>query len=102
MAKRIRVLDAANRSMQRLGYLKLLCLLVNKTETSNAEALGKRLVERVTKLIRVSPPFNPELRDYVSRRLTHRSYHDLRTSVLESPHAAAVHRLGLLHGRLAG
>src|SRR5487761_80512 len=83
MAKRIRVLDSANRAMQRLGYLKPLCALVNKTETSNLETLGKRLIERVTKRVVASSPLDAQTREYVKNRLTHRSYHDLRNAVLE-------------------
>ena len=52
MASRIRVLDSANRTMQRLGFLKALAALVNETETSNLETLGKRFVERVTKRVK--------------------------------------------------
>ena len=91
MPSRIRVLDSANRTMQRLGYLKPLCALVNATETSNLETLGKRLIERVTKRVRVSPPFDPQTRDYVKNRLTDRLYHDLRKAVLESANGAPVH-----------
>jgi hypothetical protein len=81
MASRIRVLDSANRTMQRLGYLKPLCALVNATETSNLETLGKRLIERVTKRVRA----------YVKNRLTDRLDHDLRKAVLESANGQAVH-----------
>lgn len=91
MPSRIRVLDSANRTMQRLGYLKPLCALVNASETSNLETLGKRLIERVTKRVRVSPPFDAQTRDYVKNRLTDRLYHDLRKAVLESANGAAVH-----------
>lgn len=91
MPSRIRVLDSANRTMQRLGYLKPLCALVNASETSNLETLGRRLIERVTKRVRVSPPFDAQTRDYVKNRLTDRLYHDLRKAVLESANGAAVH-----------
>jgi hypothetical protein len=90
MAKRIRVLDSANRAMQRLGYLKPLCALANKTETSNLETLGKRLIERVTKRVVVSPPLDAQTREYVKNRLTHRSYQDLRNAVLEPANSASV------------
>lgn len=91
MPSRIRVLDSANRTMQRLGYLKPLCALVNETETSNMETLGKRLIERVTKRVRLSPPFDAQTREYVKNRLTDRLYHDLRKAVLQSANGAAVH-----------
>jgi len=90
MAKRIRVLDSANRTMQRLGYLKPLCALVNKTETSNLETLGKRLIECVTKRVVVSSPLDAQTREYVTNRLTHRSYHDLGNAVLEPANGAPV------------
>ena len=48
MAGRIRVLDSANRTMQRLGYLKALAALLKEGQTSNLETLGKRLIARVT------------------------------------------------------
>ena len=83
MAKKIRVLDSANRTMQRLGFLKLLCALVSETETSNLESLGKRLIDRVTKRIKVSPPFNENTQSYVKSRLTDRSYREVRKTVLE-------------------
>jgi len=91
MPSRIRVLDSANRTMQRLGYLKPLCALVNATETSNLETLGKRLIERVIKRVRISPPFDAQTRAYVKNRLTDRLYHDLRKAVLESANGQAVH-----------
>ncbi|HQU47475.1 MAG TPA: hypothetical protein PK867_32020 [Pirellulales bacterium] len=90
MAKRIRVLDSANRTMQRLGYLKPLCALVNKTETSNLETLGKRLIECVTKRVVISSPLDAQTREYVKNRLTHRSYHDLRNAVLGPANGAPV------------
>jgi hypothetical protein len=90
MAGRIRVLDAANRTMQRLGFLKLLCALVNETETSNLASLGKRLVERVTKRVRLPLPVNEHLRDYVKCRLTDGIYRDLRKAVLEGTNNGAV------------
>jgi hypothetical protein len=83
MAGRIRVLDAANKTMQRLGYLKTLCALVNETETSNLASLGKRLIERVTKRIRVYPPLEEDIKDYVKNRLTDRAYRELRKAILD-------------------
>ncbi|HUY34043.1 MAG TPA: hypothetical protein VMV69_14945 [Pirellulales bacterium] len=91
MAGRIRVLDSANRTMQRLGYLKPLCALVNETETSNLSTLGKRFIERVTKRVRIAPPFDPETRDYVKCRLTDGAYRELRKAVLEGANGAPVH-----------
>lgn len=84
MAKRIRVLDATNRTMQRLGYLKLLCRLVVDVATSNLESLGKRLIDRVRNRMRVSPPFGDELQGYVRKRLTDGAYRDVRKTVLEA------------------
>lgn len=83
MAGRIRVLDSANKTMQRLGYLKALCSLVTETETSNLATLGKRLIERVTKRVRIEPPLAEQLRDYVGKRLTDGAYRSLRKSVLQ-------------------
>ena len=57
MAGRIRVLDSANRTMQRLGYLKALAALVNENETSNLETLGKRFISRVTQRVRLIAAF---------------------------------------------
>jgi len=81
MPGRIRVLDAANRSMQRLGYLKILSGLVNETNTSNLVSLGKKLIERAAKRVRVLPPFDEHLRSYVKKRLTDRIYNELRKAI---------------------
>jgi hypothetical protein len=70
--------------MQRLGYLKTLCALVNETETSNLVSLGKRFIERVTKRVKISPPFDEHIKDYVKNRLTDGAYRNLRKSVLEN------------------
>jgi hypothetical protein len=70
MAGRIRVLDSANRTMQRLGYLKALCAVVNETETSNLESLGRRFISRVTKRVKLTPPFDDALQEYARTRLT--------------------------------
>jgi len=91
MAGRIRVLDAANRTMQRLGYLKPLCALVNETETSNLATLGKRFIDRVTKRVRIAPPFDAETRDYVKCRLTDGTYRELRKAVLEGANGSPVY-----------
>lgn len=69
--------------MQRLGYLKALCALVNETETTNLASLGKRFIERVTKRVRLSPPFDEHIQDYVRNRLTDRAYRNLRQAILE-------------------
>ena len=53
MASRIRVLDSANRTMQRLGFLKALAALVNESETSNLETLGRRFIARVTQRVKL-------------------------------------------------
>jgi len=90
MAGRIRVLDAANRTMQRLGYLKALCALVNETETSNLESLGKRFIARVTQRIKVSPPFDDDLVEYARLRLTDSAYKSLRKTILEGTGPAGV------------
>lgn len=90
MRGRIRVLDAANRTMQRLGYLKALCALVNENETSNLESLGKRFISRVTQRIKLSPPFDDELVEYARLRLTDSAYKSLRKTILENAGAAVV------------
>ena len=83
MPVKIRILSATNKHMQRLGFLKLLAAQVARVETSSLSALGTRLVESVTKRIRVSPPFNDALREYVQIRLSYdKIYTDLRNSVL--------------------
>ena len=83
MPVKIRILSATNKHMQRPGFLKLLAARVARVETSSLSALGSRLVESVTRRVRVSPPFNDALRDYVQVRLSYdRIYTDLRNSVL--------------------
>ncbi len=90
MAGRIRVLDAANRTMQRLGYVKALCVIVNETETSSLAALGKRLIERVTKRVKMVPPFDEAIREYAKTRLTDGTYRELRKGILEGTEPVAV------------
>lgn len=90
MAGRIRVLDATNRTMQRLGFLKPLCALVNETETSNLESLGKRFIDRVTQRIKLSPPFDEDLVEYARVRLTDGAYKSLRKTILEGTGPAGV------------
>lgn len=82
MPVKIRILSAANRHMQRAGFLKLLAAQVARVETSSLSALGSHLVETVTKRVRISPPFNEALREYVQIRLTDRIYSDLRKTFL--------------------
>lgn len=90
MPGRIRVLDASNRTMQRLGYLKPLCVLVNETETSNLASLGRRLIERVTKPVRCPLPLDEAVRDYIKRRLVDRNFRELRKTVLEGDSTGSV------------
>ncbi len=90
MGRKIRILDASNRSMQRLGYLKLLCALVNATETSNLNSLGNRLIERSSRRVRLTTPVNDYIHDYVKHRLINGVYRHLRKSVLEGPAGTAV------------
>ena len=82
MPVKIRILSNANRHMQRAGFLKLLAAQVARVETSSLSALGGKLVETVTKRIRVTPPFDDALREYVQIRLFDRIYADLRKNVL--------------------
>jgi hypothetical protein len=80
---KIRILSAANKHMQRLGYLKLLAAQVARVETSNLTALGNQLVGTVTKRVRLSPPFSESLRDYAQIRLSYdRLYANLRAAIL--------------------
>jgi hypothetical protein len=82
MAAKIRVLDAANRTMQRLGFLKLLCARAATFETSNMSTLGRYLIEAVTRRVRLDPPLPPHLHDYIRTRLTDSTYRELRKQVL--------------------
>lgn len=90
MAGRIRVLDSANRTMQRLGYLKALAALVNENETSNLETLGKRLVAKVTQRVRLSPPFDEDLQEYARTRLTDGAYRGVRKTIMDNAGPANV------------
>ncbi len=83
MAAKIRVLDSANRTMQRLGYLKLLCARSATFETSNLATLGNYLLETISKRVRIGPPLPEDVRDYVRARLTDSAYRDLRKQVLK-------------------
>ena len=82
MAVRIRVLDSANRTMQRLGYLKPLAALVNEIQTTNLASLGTRLIARVAQRTHMAPPFKPDLQVYARTRLTDRTYHDVRKAIM--------------------
>lgn len=90
MAARIRVLDSANRTMQRLGYLKALAALVNENQTSNLETLGKRLISRVTRRVQLCPPFDEDLQEYAKTRLTDRLYSEMRRKIIDNAGTAAV------------
>src|SRR5437764_14874928 len=90
MPVKIRILSSANKTMQRLGYLKLLAQETARTETSNVAALGQRLISTVTKRVKVNAPFDPALSEYVRIRLFDRVYGELRKQVLEKPPAATV------------
>lgn len=72
----IRVLDAAARPMQRLGYLKHLVRRVSAFGTSSLDNLGRDLIETVTK--RVAVPVTADRATYVQRRLTDRAYDSLK------------------------
>jgi len=81
---KIRTLASANRRMQRLGFLKLLCAQTARVETSNLESVGKQFVQTLMKRVRLTPPYADTLREYVRLRLTDKVYHDLRKSVLDN------------------
>lgn len=82
MAVKIRILNSANRTMQRAGFLKLLCAQTARVETTNLQSLGKHFVDTLLKRVRVTPPYSESLRDYVKVRLMDKTYHDLRKAVL--------------------
>jgi len=90
MPVKIRILSAANKHMQRVGFLKLLATQVARVETSSLSALGNRLVETVTKRVRVAPPFSDALREYVQTRLQDRLYSELRKNVLAANAAVGI------------
>jgi len=88
---KIRILSAANKHMQRLGYLKLLVHHTARTETSNISTLGGQLVDVTMKRIRIEPPFSQTLTDYIQYRLTGGVYAGVREAVLaKKPTAAAI------------
>ncbi len=82
MSVKIRILGSANRTMQRVGFLKLLCAQTARVETSNIDTVGKQFVQTLLKRVRLPPPYSKLLREYVRVRLTDRVYHDLRKAVL--------------------
>lgn len=82
MGVKIRILNSANRTMQRAGFLKLLCAQTARVETTNLQSLGKHFVDTLLKRVRVTPPYSEPLRDYVKVRLMDKTYHDLRKAVL--------------------
>ena len=90
MPVKIRILSSANKTMQRLGYLKFMAQDAARTETSNVAALGQHVTAAATKRIKVSPPFSPSLLDYVRIRLFDRVYSELRKSILEPKSSAPV------------
>jgi len=84
LSVKIRILGSANRTMQRVGFLKLLCAQTARVETSNIDTVGKQFVQTLLKRVRLTPPYSESLREYVRLRLTDRVYHDLRKAVLNS------------------
>jgi hypothetical protein len=84
MSVKIRILGSANRTMQRVGFLKLLCAQTARVETSNIDTVGKQFVQTLLKRVRLTPPYSGSLREYVRLRLTDRVYHDLRKAVLNN------------------
>lgn len=90
MAVKIRVLDAANKTMQRLGYLKALSALVNETETSNFTTLGKRFIDRVLKSTSYSPPFEDSLKEYARMRMMDGTYREIRKKILDENQQASI------------
>lgn len=89
MSVKIRILGSANRTMQRAGFLKLLCAQTARTETSNMDTLGRQFVQTLLKRVRVMPPYSESLRDYVRIRLMDKVYHDLRKAVLSGSATAS-------------
>jgi hypothetical protein len=76
--------------MQRLGFLKALAALVNESETSNLETLGKRFVARVTQRVKLTPPYDDDLKQYARTRLTDGAYRELRKRIMEDAGPAGV------------
>lgn len=82
MGVKIRILGSANRTVQRAGFLKLICAQTARVETSNRDSFGKQPVQTLMKRVRIAPPYSETLRDYVRVRLMDKVYHDLRKAVL--------------------
>jgi hypothetical protein len=70
--------------MQRVGFLKLLCVQTTRVETSSIETAGKQFIQTLLKRVLLRPPYSESLREYVRTRLTDRVYHDLRKAVLNN------------------
>lgn len=95
MSVKIRILGSVQRSMQRMGFLKLLCAQIARTETSNLSTVGKQFVQKLLTRVRVAPPFGESLQEYVRIRLKERVYHDLRKAVLNGNETGAPAHLEL-------
>ena len=70
------VLEYANRRMQRLGFLKHLVARCGATSTAHLEAVGRDLMETVTR--RATVPLTDDLADYIRLRLPERGYAEVR------------------------
>jgi hypothetical protein len=86
---KIRILNSANRTMQRAGFQKLLCAHTARVETTNLQSLGKHFVDTLLKRVRITQPYSESLRDYVKVRLMDKTYHDLRKAVLSGESGTA-------------
>jgi hypothetical protein len=73
---------AANRTMQRAGFLKLIVAQTSRVETSNLETLGRQCVQSLLKRVHITPPYSAAMQEYARVRLTDRVYHDLRKALL--------------------
>ena len=85
MPTKIRVLAAANKHMQRLGFLKFLARESTRKETSNLEGLAEPLIRAAMKRVRLVPPYGSRLRDYVQHRLRDSTYANLRRAIISNP-----------------
>lgn len=72
----IRALSSANRTMQRLGYLKRLVRRVIALSTSNLDNLGNDLIQTVMR--RVQVPLTADRVAYIRQRLYDRAYNSLK------------------------
>ncbi len=75
----LRVLDSAQRPMQRLGFGKYVASRCASTSTSSLETLGHGLVETVRR--KVTVPLTPQIYTYARRRLTDRAYAPLKQTL---------------------